>query len=98
MSDKSSIHDVLPRLYEDSDVVVMLAPHEDELEVIVLNILKDAGRPLSVKEIHRYLEAVASEEKIRKTLHKLRLRKLVRPLKNGRYEYVQDGVGIPGKY
>jgi len=76
----------LSRFYEDGDVLVLLAPHENELENIILEILKREGRPLNVKEIHKFLEAVASEEKIRKTLYRLSTKKLVRHQKDGKYE------------
>lgn len=65
----------------------MLAPHEDELENIIVDILKKVNRPLNVKEIHKYLEAVASEEKIRRTLHRLTLKNIVKHYKDGKYEY-----------
>jgi aspartokinase len=90
MGSKAFIDKKLKVLYEDNDIVVVVAPHEDELEHIVSEILKDHGRPLSVKEIHRYLEAIASEEKIRKTLYKLVSKNLVKSYTDGRYEWIAD--------
>lgn len=77
-------------LYEDSDIIVVIAPHEDELEHIVIDILKSHKNGLSVKEIHTYLEAIASEEKIRKTLYRLVSRGLVKSYSDGRYEWIGD--------
>lgn len=79
----------MSRFYEDNDIVVMLAPHENELEKIIIEILKKEKRPLSVKEIHKYLEAIASEEKIRRTLYKLTTKNIVKHHKNGSYEYIE---------
>lgn len=84
----NSTKDFLSMLYEDNDIVVMLAPHENELEKIITEILKREKRPLTVKEIHRYLEAIASEEKIRRTLYRLSSKNVVRHHKDGRYEFV----------
>ena len=84
----NSTKDFLSMLYEDNDIVVMLAPHEDELEKIITEILKKEKKPLTVKEIHKYLEAIASEEKIRRTLYKLSSKNIVKHYKDGKYEYV----------
>lgn len=77
-------------IYEDDDIVVMIAPHEDELEGIIIDIMKTAGRPVTVKEIHSHLEATASEEKIRKTLYKLVRRGWVKQHHNGYYELREE--------
>lgn len=84
---RGHIHNFLKKYYEDSDIVVRLAPHENELENIVLDILKKENKKLTVKEIHKHLEAIASEEKIRKTLYRLSLKKVVIHHKDGKYEY-----------
>lgn len=56
-------------VYEDSDVLVVTAPNEDELVKILLDLLKD--RPMSVKELHTILSGLASEDKIRRALIRL---------------------------
>ena len=89
---ESSLLNVRKRLktvYVDSDVEVVLAPNEKELEEIILLILKEK-RIATVKEIHSYLEAIASEEKIRKILHKLVVEGTVKQYHDGRYEILKE--------
>ncbi len=88
MGTRAFVDKRLKVLYEDSDIVVVIAPHEDELENIVSEILKTHPDGLTVKDIHKYLEAVASEEKIRKTLYKLVAKQLVKSYTDGRYEWI----------
>ncbi len=90
MGAKAFIDEKLKVVYEDNDIIVVVAPHEDELEKIVIDILKSHGGRLSVKEIHKYLEAVASEEKIRKTLYKLVSKGLVESRSDGRYRLLES--------
>ena len=80
-------------IYEDDDIIVMIAPHEDELENIIVNILRSEGRPLTVREIHSHLEATASEEKIRKTLYRLMRQGRVKQYHDGHYELLEGGEG-----
>lgn len=56
-------------VYEDTDVLVVTAPNEDELIKILLDLLKD--KPMSVKELHTILSGLASEDKIRRALIRL---------------------------
>ena len=82
-------------IYEDDDIVVMIAPHEDELEGIIVGILRENGRAMTVREIHSYLEATASEEKIRRTLYRLVRRGMVKQYHDGRYELLEGASGEP---
>jgi hypothetical protein len=68
-------------VYEDSDVVVIRAPNEDELLKILTGLLKD--KPMSVKELHSLLSGLASEDKIRRALTKL--------VNDGRAYVLEDG-------
>jgi len=91
---ESTVLDIKRRLktvYVDNDLEVLIAPNERELEEIVLEILSKL-RVATVKQIHSYLEAVASEEKIRKVLHKLVTSGRVKQYFDGRYELLQDGA------
>ncbi len=56
-------------VYEDQEVVVIRAPTEDELVEIILKLLSE--KPMNIKEIHRYLPGIASEDKIRRILTRL---------------------------
>lgn len=68
-------------VYEDSEVVVVRAPTEDQLIEIIVGLLRD--KPKSVKELHSILSGLASEDKIRKALIKL--------VNNGRVYVLEDG-------
>ncbi len=73
-------------VYEDSEVVVVRAPTEDQLINIITDLLKD--RPMSVKELHSILSGLASEDKIRKALIKLVNVGRVYVLEDGRFTIV----------
>jgi hypothetical protein len=68
-------------LHEDSDVVLLTAPNDEELVEIVKELLR--YKPMNLKEIHQILSGVASEDKIRKALTTL--------LKNGEVYLSEDG-------
>jgi len=74
---------VLKKLYEDDDVVVVVAPNEDQLREIILNLL--AERPMTVRELHEKLSGLASEDKIRYALNKLMEEGMVEGDNEGRY-------------
>ncbi len=78
-------------LYEDTDLVVMTAPNEDELKDILLKLLKDG--PHTIKQLHSYLSGLASEDKIRRALNNLIEDRKVDYDKQGRYflaEYIEE--------
>ncbi|MCD6340940.1 MAG: ArsR family transcriptional regulator [Desulfurococcales archaeon] len=56
-------------VYEDSEVVVVRAPTEDQLIKIITDLLRD--KPMTVKELHSILSGLASEDKIRRALTRL---------------------------
>jgi len=68
-------------VYEDQEVVVIRAPTEDELVEIILKLLSE--KPMNIKEIHRYLPGIASEDKIRRILTRL--------VNDGRVYVQEDG-------
>ncbi len=74
---------VLQKLYEDDDVVVVVAPNEDQLREIILSLL--AERPMTVRELHEKLSGLASEDKIRYALNKLVEEGVVEGDEEGRY-------------
>jgi len=73
-------------VYEDSDIVVVRAPTEDQLVSILANLLHE--RPMSVKELHSFLSGLASEDKIRRALTKLVNEGRVYVLEDGRFTIV----------
>jgi chemotaxis signal transduction protein len=70
-------------LHEDSDVVLVTAPNDEELAGIVKELL--SIRSLSLKEIHQVLSGIASEDKIRKALNTLLERGEIYINNNGKY-------------
>ncbi len=73
-------------VYEDSEVVVVRAPTEDQLVNILTDLLRD--KPMSVKELHSYLSGLASEDKIRRALTRLVNEGRVYVLEDGRFTIV----------
>ena len=73
-------------VYEDSEVVVVRAPTEDQLVNILTDLLRD--RPMSVKELHSFLSGLASEDKIRRALTRLVNEGRVYVLEDGRFTIV----------
>ncbi len=74
---------VLQKLYEDDELVVVVAPNEDQLRGIILNLLRE--RPMTVKELHELLSGLASEDKIRYALNELMEQGIVYSDEEGRY-------------
>ena len=66
---RKEIEDKLEVVYDDEELTVVIAPEEDELKEVILNLLKE--KPMDVKEIHSVLTNLASDEKIRKALYEL---------------------------
>ncbi|MEM4035769.1 MAG: BlaI/MecI/CopY family transcriptional regulator [Fervidicoccaceae archaeon] len=89
---RAQVYGKLKKVYDDGEVTVVLAPNELELETILIDIINELGGAATVRDIHSFLEAIASEEKIRKVLHKLVSRGLVRQHRDGRYELVKPIV------
>ncbi len=79
---------VLEKLYEDDEVVVVIAPNEDQLRDIIIRLLNEG--PKTVKELHSILSGLASEDKIRRALMELIEEGLVMSDNEGRY-YIVSG-------
>ena len=61
----------LKKLYEDEDVEVYKAPTEEELEKLVIDTIREEGRPLSWKELRQLFSGIAGEDRLRKVLVRL---------------------------
>ena len=70
VEEEKVISDNLSVIYEDTDLVVYTAPNEEELKDILLDLLRKNGK-MSIKDFHRYLSGLASEDKIRYALNEL---------------------------
>jgi len=77
----------LSKIYEDEEVVVVVAPNEDQLKSIILNLISE--KPMTVREIHSILSGLASEDKIRYALNKLAEEGKVSSDEEGRYRAYQ---------
>ena len=71
-------------VYEDGEIVVYTAPTEEELKEILLDLLYKHER-MTIRELHRYLSGLASEDKIRYALNKLMKENLVAVDRDGHY-------------
>jgi hypothetical protein len=77
------------KLYEDIDVEVFKAPTEEELEQLIKDIVRKAGRPLTWKELREQFAGIAGEDRLRKVLIKLIERDELIELPDG-------AIGLPG--
>ncbi|MET1160556.1 MAG: hypothetical protein ABWW65_06295 [Thermoprotei archaeon] len=76
-------------IYEDQEIVVALAPRDEELPDLVLETIKEKGYPLFFDEIVKEFSGIAGEDRLRKAVnHLLALGKLK--------EYPDGSLGLPG--
>jgi len=64
-------------IYEDDEVVVMKAPHDEELVDLVYKYIRQKGRPVTWRELREAFSGTAGEDRLRKALRKLREQGLV---------------------
>lgn len=79
----------LKKLYEDEDIEVFKAPTEEELEKLIKEYIKSAGRPLVWRELRERFSGVAGEDRLRKILIRLIERDEIVELPDGAF-------GLPG--
>ena len=72
---RAEIEKKLPKVYEDDEVEVVIAPTEDEVRDYIIDLLKEG--PKDIKEIHSVLYNLASDERIRKILYDLKYKGIV---------------------
>jgi len=72
-------------LYEDDEIVVMKAPHDDELVELVYEFIAEKKRPVTWKELREAFSGIAGEDRLRKALHVLREQGRIVELRGGRY-------------
>jgi hypothetical protein len=58
-------------VYEDQDVVVALAPRDEELPEMVLETIKEKGRPMYFDELVKEFSGIAGEDRLRKAVNHL---------------------------
>ena len=72
-------------VYEDEDVLVVRAPDDEELERLVVDIIRKKGRPVTWKELRKELSGLAGEDRLRKVLVRLIERDLVVEMIDGTF-------------
>ncbi|MET1102126.1 MAG: hypothetical protein ABWW69_06615 [Pyrodictiaceae archaeon] len=72
-------------VYEDDELVVMKAPHEDELVELVYKFIRQKGRPVTWRELRKAFSGIAGEDRLRRALQRLRREGYVVELRGGRY-------------
>ncbi len=76
-------------VYEDAEVIVALAPRDEELPDMVLETIKEKGRPMTFTELVKEFSGIAGEDRLRRAVnHLLALGKLV--------EFPDGSLGLPG--
>jgi predicted transcriptional regulator len=81
--EKMSVEEKLKIVYSDKDIIVRMAPNEEELKNILLELLDE--KSMNLKELHAVLSGIASEDKIRKALARLAEKGLIVLQEDGRY-------------
>ncbi len=72
-------------VYEDEDVLVVRAPDDEELEKLVVDIIRRKGRPVTWKELRKELSGLAGEDRLRKVLVRLIERDVVVEMIDGTF-------------
>ncbi len=72
-------------VYEDEDVLVVRAPDDEELERLVVDIIRKKGRPVTWKELRKELSGLAGEDRLRKVLVRLIERDVVVEMIDGTF-------------
>ena len=83
---RAEIEKKLPKVYEDDEVEVVIAPTEEEVRDYIIDLLKEG--PKDIREIHNVLYNLASDERIRKILYDLKYKGVVEEDKKTRKFYL----------
>ncbi len=76
-------------VYEDTDVIVELAPRDEELPEMVLETIKNKGRPMFFDELVKEFSGIAGEDRLRRAVNHLLALKIL-------MEYPDGSLGLPG--
>ncbi|MFZ8792122.1 MAG: hypothetical protein ACO2OS_07660 [Thermosphaera aggregans] len=76
-------------VYDDDDLVVEIAPRDSELPEMVLNAIKNKGRPLFFDELVKEFSGIAGEDRVRRAVNHLLALKMI-------VEYPDGSLGTPG--
>lgn len=76
-------------IYEDKDIVVELAPRNEEIPDLILETIRNKGYPVFFDELVSEFSGIIGEDRLRKAVsHLLALKKIV--------EYPDGSLGLPG--
>ncbi len=78
---------------EDGDISVYTALSDDDVIKLVLLALREAGEPVSWRELKKIFFGIVGEDRLRKILSSLKARNMIAELTHTRYslpEYVPD--------
>ncbi|ACL10688.1 hypothetical protein DKAM_0362 [Desulfurococcus amylolyticus 1221n] len=75
-------------VYEDSDILIEIAPRDIELPDVVYDAIRNKGRPVFFQELVKEFSGIAGEDRVRKAVnHLLALKKIV--------EFPDGSLGTP---
>ncbi len=82
---------VRPRkiVYEDNDVIVAIAPRDEELGSVIVDTIREKGRPMTWEELREEFSGIAGEDRLRKALNRL-------VDTNVLVEFPDGSYGLPG--
>jgi len=76
-------------VYEDTDILVEIAPRDSELPDLVYEAIKNKGRPVFFQDLVKEFSGIAGEDRVRRAVnHLLALKKIV--------EFPDGSLGLPG--
>ncbi|MCD6488591.1 MAG: hypothetical protein J7K21_05135 [Desulfurococcales archaeon] len=58
-------------VYEDSEIVVLVAPRDEELGDVIIDTIREKGRPMTWDELREEFSGIAGEDRLRRALNKL---------------------------
>jgi len=82
--DQWSVLQRLPKVYVDEEVEVVIAPDDNNLEWLVLSIVRDRGS-VTFKELKALFSGLSSEDKIKRVVSRLAAKNKI---------YIDDENGV----
>jgi len=79
----------LRKVYEDGEIEIYRSLDDEELAEEIIEVIRQAGRPLTWRELKRRFSTIAGEDRLKRVLRKL--------IEEGRIVEMPDGAfGLPG--
>jgi len=80
---------LLKKIYEDGEIEIYRSLDDRELEEAIVDAIREAGRPLTWRELKEKFSAIAGDDRLREALKKLIMRDVVIEMPDGAF-------GLPG--